>query len=119
MKNSKSIIDLLLINKPLNYKKARTLEIVASDYHKMITFFKVHSTRFRPKAIFYRNFNELAFFSELHAAKFEFSPSDPNQNYNCLTRTFLGLSEKHTPLKKKFVRGNHAPFMNGEFQKEI
>ena len=40
MKNSKSIIDLLLINKPLNYKKARTIEIVASDYHKMITFFK-------------------------------------------------------------------------------
>ena len=119
MKNSKSIIDLLFINKPLNYKKARTIEIVASDYHKMITFFKVHSTRFRPKAIFYRNFNELAFFFELHAAKFEFSPSDPNQNYKCLTRTFLGLIEKHTPLKKKFVRGNHTAFMNGEFQKEI
>ena len=27
--------------------------------------------------------------------------------------------DKHAPLKKKFVRGNQAPFMNREFQKAI
>ena len=44
---------------------------------------------------------------------------DPNQNYNLLTDKFLGLANKHAPLKKKFVRGNNAPFMNREFQKKI
>ena len=32
---------------------------------------------------------------------------------------FLGIINKHAPLKKKIVRGNNAPFMNKEFQKEI
>ena len=36
-----------------------------------------------------------------------------------MTDKFLGLANKHAPLKKKFVRGNNAPFMNREFQKEI
>ena len=32
---------------------------------------------------------------------------------------FLVIINKHAPLKKKIVRGNNAPFMNKEFQKEI
>ena len=36
-----------------------------------------------------------------------------------MTDKFLGIVNKHAPLKKKFVRGNNAPFMNREFQKEI
>ena len=36
-----------------------------------------------------------------------------------MTDKFLGLANKHALLKKKFVRGNNAPFMNREFQKEI
>ena len=74
------------------------------------------SARLRPKVIFYRNckkINESSFLSELQAAKFEISPSDPNQNYDCLTRTFLGLVDKHAALKK------NAPFINRKFQKEI
>ena len=52
-------------------------------------------------------------------SKFGFLKNDPNQNYNLLTDKFLGIVNKHVPLKKKFVRGNNAPFMNREFQKEI
>ena len=36
-----------------------------------------------------------------------------------MTDNFLGIVNKHAPLKKKFVRGNDVPFMNREFQKEI
>ena len=42
-----------------------------------------------------------------------------DQNYNRLTDKFLGIVKKHALLKEKFVRGNNAPFMNREFQKEI
>ena len=55
----------------------------------------------------------------LKKANFDFFKNDPNQNYNLLTDKFLGIVNKHAPLKKKFVRGNNAPFMNREFQKEI
>ena len=32
---------------------------------------------------------------------------------------FLGIVNKHAPLKRKVVRGNNVPFMNREFQKEM
>ena len=47
------------------------------------------------------------------------SSNDPNLNYKSITENFLEAIDKHAPLKKKFVRGNQAPFMNREFQKAI
>ena len=41
-----------------------------------------------------------------------FFKHDPNQNYNLLTDKFLGVANKYAPLKKRFVRGHNAPFMN-------
>ena len=123
IKNSKSIIDLILTNKPLHFQKTHVVETGLSDYHKMIsTFFKASSSKLRTKVIYYRSykkFNESDFLCSLKKANFDFLKNDPNQNYNLLTDKFLGIVNKHAPLKKKFVRGNNAPFMNREFQKEV
>ena len=102
MKNSKSIIDLILTNKPLHFQKTHVVETGLSDYHKMIsTFFKACSSKFKTKVIFCRSYKK------------------SNQNCNLLTDKFLGIVNKNAPWKKKFVRSNNAPFMNREFQKEI
>ena len=42
MKNSKSIIDLILTNKPLHFQKTHVVETGLSDYHKMISTFSKH-----------------------------------------------------------------------------
>ena len=47
------------------------------------------------------------------------SSNDPNVNYRSITENSLEAIDKRAPLKKKFVRGNQAPFMNREFQKAI
>ena len=47
------------------------------------------------------------------------SSIDPNVNYKSITKNFVEAIDKHAPLKKKFVRGNQAPFVNREFQKAI
>ena len=47
------------------------------------------------------------------------SSNDPNVNYKSITETFLETIDKHTPLTKKFIRGNQAPFMNRDFHKAI
>ena len=47
------------------------------------------------------------------------SSNDPNVNYKSITENFLEATDKHAPLKKKFVRGNQAPLMNREFQQAI
>ena len=45
--------------------------------------------------------------------------NDPNVNYKSITENFLEAIDKHSPLKKKLVRRNQAPFMNGDFQKAL
>ena len=123
MKNSKSTIDLILTNKPLHFQKTHVVETGLSDYHKMIsTFFKACSSKLKTKVIFYRSykkFNESDFLCSLKKANFDFLKNDPNQNYNLLADKFLCIVNKHSPLKKKHVRGNNALFMNREFRKEI
>ena len=86
------------------------------------TFFKACSPKLKTEVAVYRSykkFNKSDFLCFLKKANFDFLKNDPNQNYNLLTYKFLGIVNKHAPLKKKFVRGNNAPFMNREFQKEI
>ena len=116
MKTSKSIIDLILRNKLLHFQKTHVVETGLSDYHKMIsTFFKTCSFKLKTKVIFYRiykKFNQWDFISSLKKANFDFLKNDPNQNCNLLTDKFLGIVSSHATLKKKFVRGNNAPFMN-------
>ena len=45
--------------------------------------------------------------------------NDPNVNYKSVTENFLETIDKHAPLKKKFIRGNRARFINRDFQKAI
>ena len=44
---------------------------------------------------------------------------DHDENYSFLTREFSNIVEKHASLRKKFIRGNHAPFMNKELRRAI
>ena len=73
--------------------------------------------RLKPNIIFYRSykkFDEKSFIDHLQNKNKNISIScnDSNVNYKSIT-------EKHAPLKKKFIRGNQAPFMNKDFQKAI
>ena len=117
MKNHKSTVDLFLTNKPKSFFKTHATETGLSDYHKLIsTFFKYKALKLKPKVIFYRN---EFFLHDLQNKNFSMSSNDPNVNYKSITENFLEAIDKHAPLKKKFVRGNQAPFMNREFQKAI
>ena len=94
-----------------------------SDYHRLITtFIKSHFSRLKPKIIHYRNFqrfDEQKFIADVKNADFSFETDDPNESYSALTNTFSLIVEKHAPLKKKIVRGNHAPFITKDLRKAI
>ena len=40
-------------------------------------------------------------------------------SYSLIPNEFLEVVNKHAPLKKKILRGNHSPFVTKEFQKAI
>ena len=44
---------------------------------------------------------------------------DPNKDYDFLTTKFKEAVNKHAPLKKKILWGNHALFIFKEFRKAI
>ena len=86
------------------------------------TFFKACSSKLKTKVIYYRSykkFNGSDFLCSLKKVNIDFLKNDPNKNDNLLADKFLGFIIKHAPQEKKFVRGNNAPFMHREFQKEI
>ena len=52
-------------------------------------------------------------------ADFSFVTSNPDENYLVLTNVFSNIVNIHTPLKKKILRGNDAPFMNKELRNAV
>ena len=83
---------------------------------------KSHFSRLKPKIIHYRNFKRLdeqKFFADVKNADFSFETDDPNENYSAFKNTFSLIVEKHAPLKKKIVRGNHAHFITKDLRKAI
>ena len=121
-KNHKSIICLFLRNRPLSFQKTRTNETGISDYHELIsTFLKSHHTRLKLKIIYkrnYKNFNEELFLKDLENLYLSVNSDNGHKNHTNLSQTFSKVVQKHAPLKKKILRGNHARFIY-EFRKEI
>ena len=119
--NHKSTIDLFLTNKPCSSQFTSVTEAGLSDYHRLITtFMKSYFSRLKSKIIHHRNFKRLdeqKFIADVKNADFSFETDDPNENYSTLTNTFSLIVEKHAPLKKKIVRGNHAPFITKDLTK--
>ena len=79
-------------------------------------------SRLKPKIIFFRNykkFDETKFLSGSNNTNFSFTSPFPNENYLLLRNSFSKIVEKHVPLKKKTLRGNHAPFVSKELRKAI
>ena len=122
-KTHKSTIDLILTNKESCFQKTKVTETGLSDFHKLIcTFLRSQFCRLKPKKIYYgnfKNFNEENFLEEAKNTDFGLNSDDPNENYELITNVFSNTVEKHAPLKKKFLRGNQAPFMTKEFRKAI
>ena len=117
-KNTRSKIDLILTNNSNSFQKLGTTETGLSDFHKLISTF----SRLSPKAIYYRNYknvDESKFSEDLIYTDFSLQSDDPNENYSFLTRGFSKNVGKHAPLRKKFIRDKHAPFMNKELRKAI
>ena len=123
MKNSKSIIYLISTNKPLHFQKLHFAETGLSDYHKLISiFFKVCSSKLILKLFmveFTRNLMNQISYAVSKKQISTFLKNDPNQNCNLLTDKSISSINKHASLKMKFVKGNNAPLMNREIQKEI
>ena len=113
----KIFIDLFVTNSPRSFQNTITLASGLSDVHKMIfTILKSTFPKVRPKQVVYRKFKNF----DLDNFKNEVRTKMPLiDKYETFEEEFLKVLNKHAPLKRKFFRVNHSPYMTKNLRKAI
>ena len=112
-------IDLLLTNRKHCFQHTQTFETGISDHHVMIyTIFKTTFVKIPPKIVKYRcykNFSMEIFLRDI----FQFLCSVTTTTFDEIEGIFSKILNKHAPIKKKVLRGNHKPFVNKSLRNAI
>ena len=115
-KGHKSLIDIILTNKPLKFMSTKCYELGISDCHKLIsTCLRQKVARLKPKNIKYRsmrNYDKTQFKIELECELRNLTYVSANQAYDSLVSILTSLLDKHAPIKNKKIRGNQGNFVN-------
>ena len=114
-------VDLILTNCPCSLQNKDTFETGLSDFHKLtFTVLKQHFPKQKPRVVIhrqYKNFRNDYFRIELENALLKYDIN--NIDYDNFIKTFLTVLEKHAPIKKKYLRANHANFGTKQLKKAI
>ena len=112
--NNQSSIDVILTNRKRGFESSMAIETGLSDHHKtIITVLKSNYKKRDPLLVNYRSYkkiDETLFTIEL-ANTLE-NLIGENMGYDEFKNVFMKTLNLHSPMKKKTVRGNNAPFMN-------
>ena len=115
-----STVDLFLTNSPKSFQNTCAVSTGISDFHKMvITVMKTTFEKSKPKIITYRsykNFNEEFFRLEL---KNKLDNTTNEIDFKNFQNIFLSTLNKHAPLKKRSIRANEVPYINGDMRRAI
>ena len=119
--NNMSCIDLILTNSACNFQGSCVMETGLSDFHRIIvTIMKITFERLPPKIRTYRNYNKFYNHKFRETLLKELSLTN---TWNNSISNFIDISmrslEKHAPLIKKYICGNHLRFMDKKSPKAI
>ena len=113
-----SCIDLFITNSPLSFQNTIAVSNGLSDFHKMvITVMKMSFKKHSPTERHYKDykyFDRSKFKNNLNEKL-----SEGISNYESFETTFIEVLNKHAPLRKKFLRANHAPYIIKTLRKAI
>ena len=119
--NSPSSIDLILPNRSNLFQKSICFETGLSDYHLMtITVMKMNYLKLKPRIISYRDYKK--FRNDKFRGNFLNFYSTNNEesiSYETFEKNVLVALNIDAPIKRKYLRGNHQPFMNKDLSKAI
>ena len=114
-----SCIDLILTNRHKPFHKTKVLETGIPDFHLMaITVLKTYFKKATPSIVTYhdyKNYSHANFRMELRQTlSLLESPTMSNDEY---VNVFTNIFDKHAPLKQKYLRANHGPFVTKDLRK--
>ena len=113
-----SCIDLFITNSPSSFQNTVVLANGLSDFHKMpVTVLKTKFGKCKPKEVTYRDYKK--FDEDLFKTDLKTALSSGCCTYEAFENIFLSTLNLHAPLKTKFIRANHAPYMTKALRKAI
>ena len=117
-----TFIELILTNSPGSFQNSCVVETGLSDFYKMVvTVMKTSYQKSQPKIIHYRSYKN---FSNdiLRDSLQKIFPPDLGNSRDQDVDFLLSCNkilDQYAPRKKKYVRGNHSPFMNNNLSRAI
>ena len=100
-----------------------TVKTGLSDFHKMmLTVMKVLYKKQKPRIMMYRNYKHFSNEAFMFNVKNSIIQKTSENNYLESDQFKEALDEaiqRHTPIKKRYIRPNQVPFMNIKIKKEI
>jgi len=109
---------LFVTNTPRSFWKTRTFENSLSDFHSLVTtVLNIKYVKPKPKQVTYRNYKNFVLENFQRDLVTVFSSGC--NDYETFEKMFLSTLNLHAPLKKKIIRGNHAPYFNRNIRKAI
>ena len=120
-----SLIDVILVLKPMRFNKSITFDTGLSDCHKLVcTSTKVHVPIHAPRKIKYRSlkkFNDDEFQKDISLIPFHAFEcfEDNDDTVWAKNKALLEIINTHAPLKQKTLKKNNVPYMNSRLRKLI
>ena len=115
--NNLSCIDFFVTNSHRSFQNIITFASGLSNFHKMIlTILKSTFLKVKPKQIVYRKFKNFDVNNFRNEIRTKMQLIDRIETF---LEEFLKVLNKHAPLKKKFIRANHALYMTKVLRKVI
>ena len=117
--NNPSSIDVILTNRVNSFYNSTVIETGLSDHHKMtLTVLKACVPKKEPVTVNYRSYKKFVEESFKNYLINNLQNFDKTvMSYDKFNEIFMNVLHIHAPLKKKTIRGNHAPFMNKSLSK--
>ena len=119
----RTLLDVILTNRPNSFQKTATTETGLSDCHKVVSaVFRSTFIKLPPKTVrywSYKTYDKQIFLHELDQKLIQGDIYRTDDSYSKLTEIMSEVLEKHAPLKTKTIRGNQEPLMNKRLSKTI
>ena len=120
-----TMVDLVVTNAPKCLQNTCCVECDLSDFHKMVCFSTKSKVPVKKKRTImyrsYRKFEKNAYVHDLSTAPYHVGEvfddvDDAYWYFETLTKQII---DENAPLKKKVIRNNSVPYMNGALRKAI
>ena len=111
-----SYIDLFITDSPLSFQNTIAVSNGLSDFHKLVI--TVMKMSFKKHSLIERHYRDHKYFDQ---RKFENNLneklSEGISKYESFETSFIEVLNKHDPLRKKFLRTSHAPYIKKTLRK--